>query len=236
MRLERQYTRDLHREVYLRPGTSDRQVWADTFTGLYHVPPLDLGGRDFYPATVLDLGANIGLTSAHYQALWPEADIVAVEMDEESAKLIERNAPGVRVKQYAVSGEGGWGTYNPGARAEAYAFERRVGEDPENATGQYVMSHTLRQVILRSFVHDGQAEDYRPVEFVKMDIEGEEWAIFEHGDWAPLVAHLLVELHPAGGRPDDSDALVFEAIDRLAALGYCAERHQPHPRAVFACR
>jgi FkbM family methyltransferase len=220
--MDRQFTPALGRHVLLRPGTSDRQVWADTFTGLYHVPPADMPK----PETVLDLGANIGLTAAHYSEMWPFAAVVAVEMDEACADLAEMNAPDTTVRRHAVSGEGGWGTYDPAVRAEAYAFTRRIGQDPEAAEGRRVHSHTLQQVILREFGEGG-------VDFVKMDVEGEEWALFEVGDtWAPLVRHLLVELHGAGGSP----ALLVGAITALERLGLRACHLLPHPQAVYAWR
>lgn len=76
MNLDSVWTPQVGRYVALRETGSDRTVWADTFSGLYHVPPVPI-----WPETVLDLGANIGLTTAHYRTLWPDAQIVAVEMD-----------------------------------------------------------------------------------------------------------------------------------------------------------
>ncbi len=210
----------LGREVWLRPGTSDDQVFRDTqWHGGYHVPPSSMTP----PASVLDCGANIGLTAAHYKTLWPAARVVAVEMDEACAELARRNAPGVEVRCHAVSGEGGWGSYDPAVRAEAFTF--RAGK----REGSIVLSDTLREVILREFGETG-------VDFVKADIEGEEFTLFEHGNWAPLVRNLLVELHPHGDLPDDSDWLVGTAVGALGRLGYRVTRHTPHPRSVFASR
>ncbi len=215
--MTRQFTPALGRAVELREGTSDRQVWADTFTGLYHLPLYEIA-----PATVLDLGANIGLTAAHYAALWPDARIVAVEMDAESAELARVNAPTVTVLAHAVSATGGEGSYDPALRAEAFQFS-------PGSTGTSVWSRTLEQIISDSFASGC-------VDFCKMDVEGEEWAIFAHPAWSELVCSLLVELHPAAGRPDDSEALVTEALETLTGLGFNAVRYDRHPRAVWATR
>lgn len=222
------WTPALGREVCVREGTSDRQVWADTFNGLYHVPPDDMPA----PATVLDVGANIGLTAAHYRALWPAAQVVAVEMDEACAALAVENAPGVEVRCHAVSGRGGWGWYDDTQRAEAFAFTRggqgEVRQVPTGVVGKrLVSSYTLRQVIRRSFM----VPDHAPMlDFLKLDVEGEEWSLFAHGSWAPLVRHVLVELHGEGGSED----LVARAIDDLHVLGFTARPHPPHPQAVYA--
>jgi FkbM family methyltransferase len=210
---EDQFTGALGRHVSLRPGTSDRQVWADTFTGLYHLPPAELA-----PATVLDLGANIGLTAAHYAQLWPEARVVAVEMDDECCELIRVNAPTVEVRQEAVSGLGEWGSYDSGVLAEAFAFR------PWWRSGKLVESRPLREIIFGAF------EPGTVVDFVKMDVEGMEWSLFAHGSWAPLVSSLLVELHGPGG----SQELIVRAIVELERLGFEARHHPPHPQAVYA--
>ncbi len=212
------YIGALGRNVVVREETSDRQVLADTFTGLYHCPPYEIA-----PETVLDLGANIGLTAAHYAVLWPAAMIVAVEMDEESADLASVNAPNVVVLTEAVSSSGGIGTYNPDVRAEAFQF------NPRGKEGKPVTSRTLWQIAFGAFP-DGC------VDFCKMDVEGAEWGIIASPSWAPLVCSLLVELHPVGDMPDDSDWLVTRAVDLLDSAGFDAERYARHPRSVWATR
>lgn len=234
--MESQRTPLLNHPVWLRPGTSDRQVWADTFTGLYHVPPASMPT----PRTVLDVGANIGLTAAHYQLLWPDAEIVAVEMDEDCAAQARMNAPGIVVRCEAVSGQGGWGWYDPTVLAEAFTFTQggqgglpsevvafNRAEIPEGRL--IIQSRTLRQVIRRSFLipEDGL------LDFLKLDIEGTEWDLFDHPAWVPLVRNVLVELHGDGG----SAYLVERACAKLTEIGFAtAAHHPPHPQAVFASR
>lgn len=217
MSLTSVFTPALGRNVQLRKKGSDRQVWADTFTGLYHVPPESMPA----PQTVLDLGANIGLTAAHYRALWPDAEVVAVEMDEESAELARLNAPGAKVRVEAVAGRGGWGSYNPDLRSEAFSFV------PWEDVGRRVQARQLRKIILRAF-------GARVIDFVKMDVEGAEWGILHERSWVGLVRYLLIELHPDDDHPDDSDQLVDLAVAELEACGMSARRHTTHPRAVWA--
>lgn len=209
------YTPALGRSVMLRDVGSDHQVWADTFTGLYHVNE-QIGT----PKTVLDLGANIGLTAAHYKTLWPDALVVAVEMDNDNAALAEINAPDVEVRHYAVSSAAGWGSYNPMQLPEAFAFTR------DDKGGRAVIAHTLRAIITGEF--GGH------VDFVKMDVEGEEWALFASPDWVPMVDVLLVELH----RGDvSSEEMVKLACGQLVEAGFrSAYWTGHHPQAVIAFR
>lgn len=231
--LESIYTPALGREVLLRTDTSDRQVWADTFTGLYHVPPPDMPT----PRLVLDLGANIGLTTAHYKALWPDATVAAVEMDEGCCMMLAANEPDVYLGGFAVTGgTGRWGTYNPGLRAEAYTLRPIDDIDDRPEGWPLVMCCTMREVIRQAFGHE--LRSLPTVDFCKMDIEGAEWGIFETADaWSLHVRHLLVELHPAlPHHTEDSPSLVKEAIDMLNAQGFNARHHERHPRAVYAWR
>lgn len=228
MSASRQWTPLLGRDVTLRPGTSDRQVWADTFTGLYHVPPDDMPA----PRTVLDLGANVGLVAAHYHALWPEARIVGLELDEACVELARENAgrvvlgggAPVTFQHRAVSAAGGLGSYDPSGRAEAFAFVPSAGDLPPGHV--CVESVTLDRLVVECFGTAG-------VDFVKMDVEGEEWQLFANGrPWAHLVRHLLVELH--GDYP--SEYLVTSAVGWLTRLGFQARHHEAHPQAVYAWR
>src|SRR5436305_882928 len=63
--------------VTIRRGSSDAEVVWETFSGKFHLPPSDL-----WPRTIWDLGANIGLTVAHFAVLYPEARLIGVELDD----------------------------------------------------------------------------------------------------------------------------------------------------------
>jgi len=201
------------RSVRLRPHTTDQAVWSDTFVGLYHVPPETMP----VPLRVLDVGANIGLTAAHYAAMWPEADIVAVEMDALNAEWAEQNFAG-RVIWAACAGDDGFRTYS--SLDGEWAYRIQEGGDVQ------VPSRRLRTLIDSAFGPEAVCD------FVKLDIEGAERAVFEDAhDWAPRVRFVLAELHKEmnGLEVDDAIALLQES-------GFAVERFEKHPQAVFARR
>ena len=76
--------------MQLRPDTTDEQVFHETFVKQFHVPP-----EEIRPATVLDLGCSIGLTVAHFEVLWPNAEIIGVDLDSENCVVAAEIAGGV---------------------------------------------------------------------------------------------------------------------------------------------
>jgi FkbM family methyltransferase len=201
-------------EVLVRPGTSDiGTVWG-TFARHYHLPPPELGE----PGTIWDLGANIGLTVAHFAHLFPHARVLGVELDEANVALARRNVATwsdrcelIHAAVWSHDGEvryRGWsgGTSN-----------YQVTGRPEDVPVQAVSLATL----LRE--HGGA------VDFLKIDVEGAERELLRTGsEWADAVRCLKVELHGDYGVEDcESD---------LRRLGYTTRRDAHHWACVVGLR
>jgi FkbM family methyltransferase len=77
----------------LRPGTSDVAVWNQVVGGRQYAPVVRVlrAAAVGEVETILDLGANIGLSAAYFGAVYPKARILAVEPDPRSFRLLERN-------------------------------------------------------------------------------------------------------------------------------------------------
>lgn len=200
------YVSELGRNVWVRPGTSDVAAAQGVFSEIrYHVPPPDMP----VPRTVLDLGANIGLTAAHFQSMWPEALIWMVEPNPENMDLAKRNAPSCVPLLLAVAGTSGEKMLlEEGMSADAYTLSDE---------GRTVWAVTMNQL--------------GPADFCKMDVEGAEWEILA-GD--PFdVSNLLVEFH---GEPRDYPAILARGLKALDEAGYEARPHPPHPAAAFGVK
>ncbi|MGI8597514.1 MAG: FkbM family methyltransferase [Thermoleophilaceae bacterium] len=211
------------REVLVRPGTSDADTLWDALVRRYHLPPPEAvsGGGAAGPASVLDLGANIGLTVAHLSTLFPHAWVVGVELDAANAALARRNvAPWsarCSVLEGAVWPEGGELEYH-GWSANTSSF--RVTDDEDSTA---VVRHA-RAVSLSSLVEEAGAVDY-----VKMDIEGAEARVLtERIGWARAVRTIKVEVHP----PYTVDGCARD----LEALGFATRRDRRHSWAVVGVR
>jgi len=201
-------------DISLRAGTSDAVVYYETFLGLYHIPPR-------LPAkveTLLDLGANIGLTAAHYCALFPTCKIIAVEPHPACVELAVQNTlpwrDRCRIESAAVWKDNGGVT-----------FGTSKGNEYGGAIGGKGEQFQVKSVTIDSLI-DKLEVDY--VDFVKMDIEGcEELLIRTENNWTRRVRSLLVELH---GYP------VRKCISDLRRLGFTAIIHTKHWASVFAIR
>jgi FkbM family methyltransferase len=203
------YVQELGREVELRPDTTDAQVFHETFVKRFHVPP-----EEIRPATVLDLGCNIGLTVAHFEVLWPHAEIIGVELDSENCVVARRNCRRARILNVAVSATSGRQTYSG---EEAWGF--RLDPSGDRA----VEARTLDEL---TGLFGGGAD------FVKMDIEGAEWDVVQApGAWPERVGTLLIEIHGTEGRRQEG---IDEMMGYLRDKGFTCRKHEAHWCAVWA--
>lgn len=189
--------------ITLRPGTSDQDIHTDVFVRQYHVPP-----DPITPKSILDLGANIGLTMLHYSQLWPEAKILGVELDEANAELARHNS-GKPVIHAAVAAIAGQRHYRSGDDPCTY----RLMPDGDKLVPAMTLAEILRQM--------GGAD------LVKMDIEGAEWEVVQSAGWCDLVGSLLVEVH--GGT-------CSRMIELLEERGFRARSHAVHWSSVWAIK
>lgn len=157
--------------------------------------------RGFVPRTVLDLGANVGMTPSIFAARWPDARVVAVEPEPQNFELLRRNcspAPNITTVNGAV-----WvcdrdlEIINPAADAWSFQVGESVGSTPQ---ARKIPGFTMRTLMRHHALEN--------LDVVKMDIEGAEKEIFESNpdQWLPQVRVLIVELHDRM-RPGCSDAL-----------------------------
>jgi FkbM family methyltransferase len=205
------YAKPLGREVELRPGTTDEQIFHEAFVKQFHVPPEKIS-----PATVLDLGCNIGLTVAHFEALWPDANIIGVDLDADNCVVARRNCRRARILNVAVSAISGTQTYSG---EEAWSF--RLDPSGDRA----VEARTLDEL---TDLLGGRAD------FVKMDIEGAEWEVVKApGEWPERIGSLLIEIHGTEGQ---RQAGIDEMTGYLREKGFTCRKHEAHWSAVWAIR
>jgi FkbM family methyltransferase len=182
---------------------------------MYHLPPAEI--QDV--RSIIDLGCNIGLTTAHYAALYPQAEITAVELDHETADEARRNVARwpcrCRVLTAAVWDRPGVLEYvlSRGDEDGAHVIPQGVAQE----------TRTSRAILMDDLVGDSI------VDFVKFDIEGAEREVLQ-GDaaWAAHVRSMKVEVH--------GDYSVRDCEADLRRLGFNVRVDRRHPACVVAVR
>jgi FkbM family methyltransferase len=178
---------DRERRILLRDGIeltyrlnrgdiqSIREIWIDR---AYRLP------FDFAPRVMIDLGANIGLTSLFLARRHRASTIIAVEPVPDNVRLakenLERNGVTAEVIEAAV------GPHDGRARFEVNR-NSNMGRLGDGDLAVNVVSMPL----LLAKTPNGRAD------LVKLDIEGGEQDLLNDGpDWLQSIGALIAEFHP----------------------------------------
>ena len=187
--------------IALRPGTTDAEMLRDTFRDNVHPPPEPIAARGV--RTIVDLGANAGVTVADNARRFPDARIVAVELDAGNAAAARRNtapwADRITILQGAVWDEDGEVPYAP---EPGHEYGLRAGSGTGTAPA-YSMDTILSHV-------DGR------VDYVKMDIEGVEARLLSGAaaGWLARVDSISLQVH--------DDYTLSDCARDLEAAGFAA--------------
>lgn len=204
--------------MFARPGKEDYLTLYYVFYNQFHLPPAPLPDRP----VILDLGSNCGYTIAHYKHLYPRARIIGVEMDEDNLALARRNVDGledVELLHGAVSHKDGIVSYNKQAKEDAYRIEY----------GEVTHRKTVKALTIPSIL---QRYGLTRVDFLKLDIEGEEVNLFRPANglsWLDAVQSLNMEVHA-------EPAVLQEMLAVLGQRGFRAWKDTHHWSAIMAVR
>jgi FkbM family methyltransferase len=208
--------RNRDREIRLKDGTrivyrlnrgdiqSIREVWMDE---VYRLP------SPILPGVVIDLGANIGLTSLWLARRHAPTRVIAVEPSPQNARLVRlnlsRNGVPATVVEAAAGARDGTARFS----ASADSNQGQLGEDGEEVP-VISMSTLLREHA------PGQS-----VALMKMDIEGgEQDLLSSNTEWLSRIPVVLAEFHP--------DRVDYPGlIGKLESAGFVY--HRPDHRVLF---
>lgn len=174
---------------YYRNATQDFDVFYEIFVyseerkdgkGLYDI------AYNFNPELVLDLGANIGVFTKYIKELFPEASVIAVEVENDNFAILQQNTK--HISDVILYQRGIW--YN---NSNLKVIERATG------TVGYKVEETTEATSIIGISIDELIKDYIGEKIlIKMDIEGAERALFDHienADWPNRINGLLIETH-----------------------------------------
>lgn len=155
--------------------------------------------------TVIDLGANIGLTTLYLSAHYPDCRFFAVEPNPDTFRVLELNVAGLVRAGRCRTFEGAvWGSHKTLAADTSREADRYSGFATVEAEGDgAIKGLPMPELIARA--------GFDRVDLVKADIEGAEVELFG-GDlaWLERVGALAVEFHGDSRAAIGFDSLVRE--------------------------
>jgi FkbM family methyltransferase len=208
--------------VWLRNNGSDIRILTTLLKdGEYDAPGLDWGDVK----TVVDAGANIGISSLFIHANAPTARIIAVEPEPANADVLRRNLADNHLP--AVAFEAAlWhsrGTIQLQVKDSAMSHAIPRSDERHDAEVREVRAVDMEELI--------DALGVEEVDLVKLDIEGAEREVLTvGGDWIPRVKHFLAECHPTFGLSSDQLGTILEE------RGFDVVKYNVQHDLVFASR
>jgi FkbM family methyltransferase len=166
------------------------------------------------PATVLDIGAHIGVFTCLAAELWPDARIIACEPDPDNAALLRSNSAGLRnveVIETAIIDR-------DLAQVEFNAVTDKIGKNSGGGSCVRAEVGSNRiQVPALSAVKLWESKSISSCDLMKLDCEGAELQVLRALAAAGLLARVIRivgEWHACDGRKD-APARVRSALHRI---------------------
>jgi len=154
--------------------------------------------------SIIDAGANIGLSVIYFKRLYPKARIVAFEPDPELFSIMKSNVNAFGYGDVILHEKALWSEEMELPFCREGSWAGHLSHDSSNK--ETILVPTVR---LRDLLNE-------PVDMLKVDIEGAEMAVLSDcADLLKNVANLFVEYHSFRDRPQELHAL----LGTLAAAG-----------------
>lgn len=155
---------------------------------------------------MLDLGANVGFSSAYFLSVFPSTRVVAVEPDERNAAMCEANLAPYGNRAVVLHGAV-WSRcarlqLSKGTFGDGREWATQVREPSEGAS----ISADVQAWDLNSLIDMAGAG---AVDLLKVDIEGAELFVFQGSAraWLPKIRNICIEIHG-----DDCKNAFFDSL------------------------
>ncbi|RZK25786.1 MAG: FkbM family methyltransferase [Flavobacterium sp.] len=187
------HDKDLNRtKVLLRRETSDVRVFIQIFVENEFGGLLELIKDKSRIKTIVDAGANIGISSIKFNCVFSNALITAVEPDAGNFSLLKQNLAANNVNSKVVQ-SGLWNRktklYFDHSFRDGKEWSISVTEKPN--AGPYIESISINDLI--------ESNQLELIDILKIDIEGSEKQVFlgtNNLSFLDRTRYLAVELHP----------------------------------------
>lgn len=164
-------------KTYLRPFSSDMQVYSQVILQKSYQPVIDIYDQIFQtePTQLIDLGANIGLTSIFFAERYKDINITAFEPFKENVEMVELNMESHNLKNYKIIEGGIWNKNTNLSLKRDFRDGKEWGINLVEKKDGEIKGYDIQEFLF------GYTES---IDFLKIDIEGAEAYLFENEDYA----------------------------------------------------
>jgi len=159
----------------------------------YTKPGFEIGSHD----TVIDLGANIGIFTILAAVRARDGRVIALEPEEENFRFLRDNITAnlfSKVETYRLAVSSVDRLVDLYVRGPNNSSMLKVTPKKRLKKVQKVESVSMQSLISRLRLPK--------IDFLKMDIEGAEYLVFQEESWLGYVKRIAMEIHPDLGKPD----------------------------------
>jgi FkbM family methyltransferase len=169
------------REIWMRPGSGDIFIFLEVFF-LKDYEFTD--SKKLSIKQIVDLGANIGLTSLFFLQHWPESRCLCVEPNPANLAILKKNTSSLGSQMEILDGAIDSTSGIKSLSSEGWSYGGKLGGGGDLK----VECFTMDDVLSRYHITD--------VDLLKIDIEGAEAQLFGSNlAWLNQVKYLIIELH-----------------------------------------
>ena len=171
--------------IPLRPNGTDYRVLADVF--LNHFYEIKVSGVQ----TIIDLGANIGLSTLYLKTLYPKAQVVCVEPFPANVEVLRRTLllngiDDVHIFSGAIGMDDGIAILKLDSDPTAHSLVPSPSIGPSSTI-------EVPQISVASLMEE---LGLREIDLLKIDIEGYEKTLFaSQADWLDSTRYIVGEAH-----------------------------------------
>jgi FkbM family methyltransferase len=191
------------RKVHIRKGSSDFKVFQQVMVfdhynyNVSSEPPVE---------TIIDLGANVGLSALFFTTKYPNAKVIAVEPEKHNYEQLVKNVAGFS---------------NVYALKNAIWYENKELDIYDGGGGEYAFNiveangASVGKTTCITINDIVEKYNLKKIDILKVDIEGAEKELFMYNykGWLPMVRCIMIELHD-GDHPGCTSAFFRAITDR----------------------
>ncbi len=147
---------------------------------------------------IIDCGANIGISAIYFKINYPDSDLVAFEPDPKVFSYLQKNTADWKDRGTTLVNKGVW-------KEEGELTFQSEGADSGKVVSEGQASENITRIVV------DRLSKYldRPVDFLKIDIEGAELEVMkEIESKLPMVKNIFIEYHSFTGQEQKLDQIL----------------------------